>query len=152
MKKHVAINTAYHVYAQHAQHTCYAVGFSLNGKEYVISVKHLHKSWLKWSTKKGKYYLRLRLSNYHKETLINTAGCVCLGNNEDIYNADSEYNHGDQLERIIYEAMTGEKWHKDYTPWYEGADIEYSEDVRVQVKYDNATICSMSRIAKFMSA
>ena len=126
--KHYSKSRAHNIYKQNAKHTIYAVGFGLNGKEYVVSVKHLCTSWLAWSKKDGKYFLRLRLNTKQMKRLVNTAGCVCLGNTEDVYDSESEYNKGDQLERILYEAMTHKTWHKDYTPWYEGADIEIASE------------------------
>ncbi len=150
--KHYSTSKAHNIYKQNAKHTIYAVGFGFNGKEYVVSVKHLCTSWLAWSKKDGKYFLRLRLNTKQMKRLINTAGCVCLGNTEDVYDSESEYNKGDQLERILYEAMTHKTWHKDYTPWYEGADIEMSDKVMIQVKRNNATICSMARLAMMAEA
>ncbi len=152
MKKHVSISKAHRTYRQHAGHTVYAVGFTLNGKEYVISVKELSNSWLYWDYSRDDWRLRLRLTETVKQMLANKAGCVLLGNTEDVYSTDCEYNKGDQLERILYEAITGKTWQKDYTPWYEGADINVCDSVKIQVKRDRATLCSMARINTFLQA
>ena len=146
--KHWTIAKAYNVYASNAKHTIYALGFTYKGHEYVTSLKHLNKNWLYWDFHRGTWQLRLRLSDTVKRNLVKKAGCVCLGKTEDVY-SDCEYNKGDQLERILYEAMTGKTWQKDYTPWYEGADIEISDTIRIQVKRESATLTNMTRLETF---
>jgi len=149
--KHISKTQAYTVYCTHAYHSRYALAFEYKGKEYVISLAHLSTAWMRWEAYEGKYALRLRLRARHKRALIKTVGCMCIGNSDDIYNADSKYNRGDQFEAILYKAMTGKEWHKDYTPWYEGADIETS-GAKLQVKREGATICRESTIRKLLNA
>jgi len=147
--KHLSKTEAYTAYSTYAYHSRYALAFSYKGNEYVISLAHLNTAWMKWETHKGTKALRLRLKAKHKRALIKMVGCMCIGKTEQIYNAVSEYNKGDQFEQMLYEAMTGKEWHKDYTPFYEGADIE-TAGAKLQVKRDGATICRESTLRRLM--
>lgn len=132
------------------KHNVIALSFTYNGKEYVISVSEIKPSWCFWQRHRG-LHLRMRLKDSVKQTLANTEGCVCLGNTTNIFTRDSKYNRGDQIEAILYTMITGKEWHKDYTPYYEGADIEFGS-MRIQVKRENATICSLSSLQRFATA
>lgn len=142
---------ALQIYECNGKHTYIVINFTYGNYEYLISLTTIPTQWVRWEKHRGKYVLRLHLKAKHKRKLINTAGCVRVGKTSEMYDRNSEYNNGDQIEAFLYTAMTGKTWHKDYTPWYEGADIEISDTVRIQVKRENATITNLNRLMTFVS-
>lgn len=149
--KPMRVRDALAIYAKHGKHNVIALSFTYKGMEYVVSVKEVSSTWCYWQKHRNKYNLRMSLNNNTKRKLVKTAGCMCLGNTTDIFTENSKYNKGDQIEAYLKTMITGKAWHKDFTPWYEGADIE-SGSMRIQVKRENATICSLSSLKRFATA
>lgn len=147
----MTISEALNHYDSTGKHTSLLVGFHYHGYVYAISRKTLVKRWVKWqknSSKRGSSWkLRLLLSDRDKEKLIKTAGCICLATYEDFFKEMNNMNRGEIFEKYICEAITGNPWKKDYTPWYEGADLEYG-NLKVQIKYDGASIASLTSLLK----
>lgn len=133
-------------------HTSTFMCFSYYGMVYGTS-KEVKACWVRWERNAkshgGKWKLRLVLTDKTKRYLVKTAGTVCLGTNEEVFGnmKDLGINKGEAVEKYICEAITG-TWHKDYTPWYEGADLEY-KNLKVQIKYEGATIASLYSLEKF---
>jgi hypothetical protein len=150
MKKHGKKSICMAIYEAIGKHNIMVLNFTYNGYEYLITLTRLCNAWIYWEYHKNRWNLRVRLNARQKERLIHTAGCIRLGKTEDVFNSNSDYNKGDQIEAIIYTAMTGKAWKKDYTPWYEGADIELPNGIMIQVKRENATITNMNRLQMYM--
>lgn len=145
----IAKTQALTTYDNNARHNIVALSFVHNDKVYVTYMHTLKPQWTQWQKHRGQYALRLRLKAEHKRYILKHYNCQFLGYHNDIFTKDCEYNRGDQLERILYERLTGKEWTKDYTPWYKGADITVG-DMHIQVKFQNATICTMNQIISFM--
>lgn len=145
----IAKTNAIETYDTYAKHNIIALGFIYKEYVYVTYMHDLNPAWTQWQKHRGTYALRLRLKDKHKAYILKHYNCRKLGKASEVFTANSEYNRGDQLERILYEELTGAQWSKDYTPWYSGADITVG-DMHIQVKFQNATICTMKQIIRFM--
>ena len=146
--KHYTMAKAMHLYHLNNYATTYTIGFVLNGMVYAISLASVPTKWLYWMFNGKQWVVRLRISATEKSKLAKRAGCICVGAESELFDDTSKYNKGDQFESIIYTAMTGKTWHKDSTPWWNGADIE-TEGAKVQVKFNGATVVKMSQLLKY---
>lgn len=146
--KHYTMAKAMHLYHINNYATTYTIGFVLNGMVYAISLARVPTKWLYWMFNGKQWVVRLRISAIEKSKLTKKAGCICVGAESELFDDTSKYNKGDQFESIIYTAMTGKTWHKDSTPWWNGADIE-TEGAKVQVKFNGATVVKMSQLIKY---
>jgi len=136
-------------YENKAKHLSIALGFTLDGKVYVISLNELKTRWCSWERnpkkKGGKWKIRMRLTRDDKERLAKKVGCMCIGTYDEIFADLAQYNRGEIFEKLLFEAITHRTWHKDDTPYWEGADIEYN-GMMIQVKYDGCSVCSLASI------
>lgn len=149
---HVSKEYACNIYHKHCKHSSTAVFFCYHGYIYGLSVSAIPASWTVWDrdakSKGGQWKLRLSLTNRQMYRLSKRLGCICLGKESEVFPDRSKYNRGDLIEKILYEAITGKAWHKDYTPWYEGADIT-TDWCKIQVKFNGASIINMPQVKRF---
>lgn len=145
----ITVAQALRRYENKAKHLSIALGFTLDGKVYVISLNELKTRWCCWeknSKKKGgKWKIRMHLTYNDKVILAKRAGCVLLGTYDEIFADLSKANRGEIFEKLLFEAITHKAWQKDDTPYWEGADIEYN-GMMIQVKYDGCSVCSLASI------
>lgn len=146
--KHYTMAKAMSLYHINNYATSYTVGFVYDSKVYAISLAKVPNRWLYWMYNGTQWVVRMRITQAEKMKTIKKAGCVCLGNETELFHEESIYNKGDQFESIIYTAMTGKTWHKDNTPWWNGADVE-TTGAKVQVKFNGATVVKMSQLIKY---
>lgn len=146
--KHYSMTKAMTLYHINNYATSYTIGFVYDNKVYAISLTKVPNRWLYWMYNGSQWVVRMRITQAEKIKLIKKAGCICLGNETELFSKESIYNKGDQFESIIYEAMTGNTWHKDSTPWWNGADIE-TAGARIQVKFNGATVVKMNQLVKY---
>ena len=154
VKRHVSKQCACDIYHKYCKHTSTAIFFTYNGRVYGLSVDAIPTAWVSWGkdakSRGGQWKLRLTLNGKQMYRLTKRIGCVCLGNESEVFPDMTEYNRGDLIEKILYEAITGKTWHKDNTPWYEGADIE-TNWCKIQVKFNGASIINMSQVERFIA-
>ena len=145
MTKAIAKREALRLYDEYGKHDVVLLSFTYDNEEYIIMMNNIPARWVYWSYHRKAYHLRMRLNRKDKRKLIRKAGCMKIGKTAEVFNKADEYNKGDQLERYIMHLATNQEWSKNYTPWYEDADITLN-GIKIQVKRENATICSLSSL------
>ena len=145
MVKAMAKRKALKLYSEYGKHDIVLLSFTYNNEEYIIMTNNIPARWTYWTYHRKAYHLRMHLKRKDKRKLIKRAGCMKIGKTTEVFSKADEYNKGDQLERYIMHLVTDQEWSKNYTPWYEDADITLN-GVKIQVKRENATICSLSSL------
>ena len=140
-----SVNKYLKVYNTKSCHDVVMLSFTLNGYEYIATLNAIRPSWcLMEKDSKGYQKIRMSLTVNQKRKLALRAECI--GKTEEIF-TKCQYNKGEQIERYLLERLTGKEWKRNTTPWYKGCDI-VANGQRIEVKRENATICSLASLLK----
>lgn len=118
----------------------YIVGFELKGLIYFFFCDTLRDLDIKVEKKDNDNVLRLRFKTDTKFGLKRSSQVLC--NSKDFMELVGKYNKGEAFERIITEKY-GQIWKKDNTRFDKDGDITIN-DIKYQIKFDNATITKES--------
>lgn len=133
----------------------YIVGFVFNGElYYTVYMGMIADELLKLdrasSKKGGMLKVRVKLSAKAKAILLNAGKAIKLGA-ASLLDTNDKYNKGERFEKLITELLTGEKWAKDSTPFWQAGDICWHGE-QVQVKLDGAELTNERTLARVAAA
>ena len=99
------------------------------------------------SSKKGGFAkLRIRMSSDDCAEL--SAKAERLGA-DDLLTADKDHNKGENLERVLTERWTGQRWVKNSVPFWVAGDIKV-DGVEIQVKLDRGELTNEKVLGMLM--
>lgn len=139
-------NTMFANYVATSAAMAYIVGFNLNGRAYMATVRELVQDWVHMDRESkqngGTAKLRMALNNKQKVALIE-AGAVEIGATADLLALHK--NKGCAFEKYVTE-KAGQTWVKDSVPYYLDGDLTV-DGVKYQIKWENASLTNEKVIA-----
>ena len=92
----------------------------------------------------GMLKIRIKLTAKDRAELSATAELIGA---EDLLTADPAHNKGENLERVLTERWTTERWVKDSVPFWMAGDIRV-DGVEIQIKLDGAELTNERILTK----
>lgn len=143
------------LYEETSSSNIYELGFVLNGRLYMIELKHIPTYMVRVTTeskeRKSLVKLRLYLNKKNKLELLNSGKCADLMSEEQFLQLVEEYelNRGQTFEKIRKDQRQIE-YRLDNIRYDIDSDININ-DKHIQVKYENGTIARINTINKIIS-
>ena len=142
-------NTMFANYVATSAAMAYIVGFALNGRAYMVTVRELVQAWVHMDREStshgGAYKLRMALNNRIQVALIEN-GAIEIGDAATIL--ATRKNKGEAFEKFVTEYF-GQTWVKDSVPYYMDGDLTVN-GVKYQIKWENASLTNEGVIRKAM--
>lgn len=142
------------LYEQTSSSNIYELGFVLNGRLYMVELKHIPSYMVRVTTeskeRKSLVKLRLYLNKKNKLELLNSGKCADLMSEEQFLQLTQNYelNRGQTFEKIRKDQRQME-YRLDNVRYDIDSDININ-DKHIQVKYENGTIARINTINKII--
>ena len=131
----------------------YLLGFVVEKKVYYVTLSFNQLATYfkmdRMSSKKGGYAkIRIRMTAAQRREMM--ASATLLGDSS-LLEADTNYNRGDNFEKIIVETLEGKAWKKNSDPFNRGGDTRLNGE-EIQVKLDSAELTNERCLSKLLAA
>lgn len=128
----------------------YILGFSYKGNIYIVycNAQALEKFVKLDKASRGQgYSIRFKPTSSDKIYLLTmSAKVLCSAKYFQDMVANSQYNNGEILEKLVTEIEAGKEWEKDHVPFTEAGDVEIN-GIAYQIKFEKATFTNEKSLA-----
>ena len=128
----------------------YWFAFDRKGKVYFIKLAHIPRKYMRLShesSARGSYAkIKLYIPAAECDMFIKNGKAIYLCETIRLYE-DLKHNRGENVERIITETYTNEKWVKDSIPFWISGDITF-EGKQIQIKFINGELTNEHTLHK----
>ena len=132
----------------------YILGFIYKGNVYIVymDAQALEKFVKLDKASRGQgYSIRFKPTSSDKIYLLTMgAKILCSAKYFQDMVANSQYNNGEILEKLVTEVEAGKEWEKDHVPFTEAGDVEIN-GIAYQIKFEKATFTNEKSLASLMA-
>ena len=141
----MTMNQMEKIYHKFSAATAYILGFVVGNNIYAITltweqIRQYFKLGRMSSKRGGWAKIRIMLTAEQRKILMASAEIVGTKDAlEIILDGDKTANRGINFEKLMFERITGQEWHRNSIPFWVTGDINIGDN-RFQVKFDSAEL------------